>query len=155
MTSTTGAVFKTEFAVELHCEACVKTVKDALSRQKGVETYEISLKDQRVVVEGHAAPSQIARALKQDGRQVIVRGTGTMSIGDKNRDNENDGAAVCIFEAYTPAPQDAHKTQELHGLARMVRGEERKTDCPVYLPLERYCIQFADIGIGRPSPRSK
>lgn len=106
--------FKTEFAVELHCEACVQTVKDALSRQQGVESYEISLKDQRVVVEGHAAPSQIARALKRDGRQVIVRGTGVSA-------NDDDGAAVCIFESYTPlSPQDAAKPQQLHALARLV-----------------------------------
>lgn len=107
------ATFKTEFAVELHCEACVKTVKEALSKQQGVQNYEISLKDQRVVVEGHAAPSQIARALKQDGRQVIVRGAGVT-------DNDDDGAAVCIFEAYTPQAQDSGKPQELHALARLV-----------------------------------
>lgn len=107
--------FKTEFAVELHCEACVKTVKEALSKQSGVESYEISLKDQRVVVEGHAAPSQIACALKQDGRQVIVRGTGASA-------NDDDGAAVCIFESYTPmSTQDAGQPQRLHGLARLVR----------------------------------
>lgn len=105
--------FKTEFAVELHCEACVKTVKEALSAQAGVQSYEISLKDQRVVVEGHAAPSQIARALKKDGRQVIVRGAGVT-------DNDDDGAAVCIFESYTPSAQDAGKPQELHALARLV-----------------------------------
>lgn len=106
--------FKTEFAVELHCEACVKTVQQALSKQQGVESYEISLKDQRVVVEGHAAPSQIARALKQDGRQVIVRGTGAAASDD-------DGAAVCIFESYTPpSAQDAAQPQQLHGLARLV-----------------------------------
>ena len=80
-----------------------------------MESYEISLKEQRVVVEGHAAPSQIARALKQDGRQVIVRGTGASASDD-------DGAAVCIFESYTPAsPQEAGQPQQLHGLARLVR----------------------------------
>ena len=108
------ATFKTEFAVELHCEACVKTVKEALSKQAGVQNYTISLQDQRVVVEGHAAPSQIARALKQDGRQVIVRGAGVT-------DNDDDGAAVCIFEAYTPThARDIGKPQELHALARLV-----------------------------------
>lgn len=32
--------FKTEFAVELHCEACVKAVKNILKQQDGIQNYE-------------------------------------------------------------------------------------------------------------------
>ena len=84
---------------------------------------------------GKVPPSQLARALKRDGRQVIVKGTGTM-------DSDNNGtevrllcqaiqvcradiavsqAAVCIFESYTPAKAMASGAQQdVHGIARMV-----------------------------------
>ena len=82
-----------------HCDACVAYCKDAIRNQPGVESYEISLKDQRVTVTGKVAPSRIARALKKDGRQVIVKGTGTMDAG-------NDGTEVRFRFAMPPWCQD-------------------------------------------------
>ena len=54
--------------------------------------------------------------MKADGRQVIVRGTGTAPGTDQ------DAAAVCIFESYTPLKaQAAGGKQDVHGIARMVQ----------------------------------
>lgn len=75
-----------------------------------MRTYEVDLENKRVTIEGTAAPSRVARALKQDGRQVIVRGTGA----------EGGEAAVCIFESFTPEKQKEGLPQDVNGIARMV-----------------------------------
>lgn len=61
------------------CESCVDDVRRALRQQDGVESYDIDLAAQRVIVQGRLAPSKISRVLKDTGRQVIVRGAGTSS----------------------------------------------------------------------------
>lgn len=106
----------------------MQTIKQALSSQPGIEKYDIDLATKSVLVEGKTSPSQIARALKADGRQVIVRGTGSSDS------NGPDGAAVCIFESYTPQKAQAEGgKQDVHGIARMVGPESRAVHQPYHL----------------------
>lgn len=70
---------QTEFAVDMTCQSCVSAVKSALQPIEGIESYDIDLKNKQVVVTGRAAPSVLCRALKDTGRQVLVRGSGTAS----------------------------------------------------------------------------
>ena len=92
------------------------SIKNILTSQPNIASFDIDLRNQRVTVEGQTSPSQIARAMKADGRQVIVRGTGTAEGTDQ------DAAAVCIFESHTPikAQMEGGK-QDVHGIARMVQ----------------------------------
>lgn len=85
-----------------------------------------------------AAPSQISRALKESGRQVIVRGTGLAS-------GTHAGAAICIFETYTPPSSALYDpkapTMQVHGLARMVQtSEEDDGVCVVDLTIRHEAL---------------
>ncbi|KAG0326344.1 hypothetical protein BGZ99_009696 [Dissophora globulifera] len=86
-----GEVAATEFAVEMTCESCVNDVKNVLDGANGIQKYDVNLKEQRVVVEGNAPPSVIARLLKNTGKTVIVRGSGVAQ-------GAHSGAAVCILD---------------------------------------------------------
>lgn len=70
---------QTEFAVDMTCQSCVSAVRAALQPIPGIESYDIDLDRKQVVVTGRAAPSAVCRALKDTGRQVLVRGSGTAS----------------------------------------------------------------------------
>lgn len=71
--------FKTEFAVSMHCDACVNDIKNVLKcvarstapsgaaltllvdrQQEGIESYDIDLAEKRVVVQGRGTPSSPA-----------------------------------------------------------------------------------------------
>lgn len=78
-------------------------MKDAIKDLTGINSFDIDLKEQRVTVEGSAAPSQIVRAIQATGRDAIIRGTG-----------KPNSAAVCILESF-----DDH-VNPVKGLARIV-----------------------------------
>ncbi|GHJ87113.1 hypothetical protein NliqN6_3515 [Naganishia liquefaciens] len=113
--------FKTEFAVDMTCQSCVSAIRSALEPLPGIESYDIDLARKQVVVTGKAAPSAVCRALKDTGRQVLVRGSGTAS-------GTHEGAAVAILETPLPeittasaTPAQLQESQQVHGIARMVQ----------------------------------
>lgn len=73
------STFQTEFAVDMTCQSCVSAVKTALAPIDGIEKYDIDLENKQVIITGRAAPSILCKALKDTGRQVLVRGSGTAS----------------------------------------------------------------------------
>ncbi|KAJ9103922.1 hypothetical protein QFC21_002385 [Naganishia friedmannii] len=114
-----SVTFKTEFAVDMTCQSCVSAVKNALASIDGIEKYDIDLEHKQVVITGRTAPSILCKALKDTGRQVLVRGSGTAS-------GTHEGAAVAILE--TPLPdigsastKELEESQQVHGIARMVQ----------------------------------
>ncbi|CAM0134847.1 unnamed protein product [Umbelopsis sp. WA50703] len=112
-TNQAGPGFKTEFAVDMTCESCVDDVTKVLKQIPDVKNFDINLKEQRVVVEGTAAPSKIARALKESGRSTIVRGQGVAN-------GTHSGAAVCIFDCFNDNPSVLPEVSK-QGLARFVQ----------------------------------
>ncbi|CAJ0838162.1 649_t:CDS:2 [Entrophospora sp. SA101] len=60
--------FKTEYAVEMTCESCVKTINNVLKNIPGIDNFDIDLQEQKVIVEG-----------TDTGKTVIVRGQGTIN----------------------------------------------------------------------------
>ncbi|KAF9426127.1 hypothetical protein BGZ94_006927 [Podila epigama] len=108
--------FKTEFAVEMTCQSCVKDVTNVLEGAEGIKKFDINLKEQRVVVEGSAPPSVVSRLLKNTGKTVIVRGSGVAQ-------GAHSGAAVCILDiqhddpTYTTVPG----TEKPYGLVRFLQ----------------------------------
>ncbi|KAK6346442.1 copper chaperone [Orbilia blumenaviensis] len=97
--------FKTLFAVPLHCDGCVKNVKNALSQIEGILNVDCHLEQQLVEVEGTTAPSKISASLQAIGKDCILRGSG-----------DTNGAAVCILETHAP-----NVGNPVRGLARLVQ----------------------------------
>lgn len=87
----------------MECESCVSTVKNAIKDIKGITSFDIDLKEQRLKVEGSAPPSSIVKAIQSTGKDAIIRGTG-----------KPNSAAVCILESF----QD--NVNPVKGLARIV-----------------------------------
>ncbi|GJJ77123.1 copper chaperone for superoxide dismutase [Entomortierella parvispora] len=113
--------FKTEFAVEMTCESCVKDVTNVLTGAEGVKKFDVDLKEQRVVVEGSAPPSVISRLLKNTGKMVIVRGSGVAQ-------GTHAGAAVCILDIHSEQDGDSRMTfpgtGKPYGLVRFLQVNE-------------------------------
>lgn len=102
---------QTVYNVELECQSCVDSVKGALGQVRGLTKFDIDLKNQRVVVEGVAPPSQIVKAIQTTGRDAIIRGTG-----------KPNSAAVSILESFN----EADRLAPVKGLARIVSTNDEK-----------------------------
>ncbi len=60
--------------VGMHCNGCVKSVTNALNKVDGVTSVEVSLADERAVVqydETKATPEQLNNAVTEAGYQVV------------------------------------------------------------------------------------
>jgi len=60
---------------------CVDSVSTALSKIPGINEFKVSLENQSVFVEGTAAPSKVTKALRENGRAAILRGSGESKDG--------------------------------------------------------------------------
>ncbi|TPX67774.1 hypothetical protein SpCBS45565_g03580 [Spizellomyces sp. 'palustris'] len=105
---------KTQFAVDLHCESCVKTVKTALSPLNGIRSLDISVPNKTVTIEATTPPSLLFRTLRSTGLNTILRGQSSSA--------QHLGAAVCIFESFPGATGWAQTNNK--GLARMVQVDD-------------------------------
>ncbi|KAI5794320.1 superoxide dismutase [Peziza echinospora] len=99
------AAFQSNFAVDMTCQSCVDSITSALENLPGVQRVQCNLETQIVTVEGTAAPSLIASAIQDTGRDAILRGSGG-----------SNSAAVCILETHAPNISDP-----VRGLVRMVQ----------------------------------
>ncbi|KAG0638968.1 superoxide dismutase [Tuber brumale] len=103
--------FQTLFAVPLECDSCVQDVSNSLKKLPGILSVDADLQKQLVTVEGTAAPSVIASAIQDTGRDAILRGSG-----------KPNSAAVAILETHAkdvPSP--------VRGLVRMVQVSPKLT----------------------------
>ncbi|ODV88260.1 hypothetical protein CANARDRAFT_20970 [[Candida] arabinofermentans NRRL YB-2248] len=105
MPSTTKDEFEAVYAVPLHCEGCVDSVKKVLTSLEGISKLDIDLKSQKVTVFGSTAPSKIIDSIQTIGKDAIIRGAGT-----------SNSAAVCILESF----DNNDKLMPVKGLARIV-----------------------------------
>ena len=67
---------QTTFNVPLSCEDCIKSVSTSLYHLQGIQDVNADLKSQVIYVHGTAAPSAIVAAIKETGRDAILRGSG-------------------------------------------------------------------------------
>lgn len=102
----TNVLLQTVYNVELTCQSCVDSVKNALSTVRGVSEFDIDLAAQRVSVIGSTPPSQIIKSIQDTGRDAIIRGTG-----------KPNSAAVAILENFNLQTGDL---KTVNGLARIV-----------------------------------
>ena len=56
----------------MHCEHCVKAVKDALAAVNGVDKVEVSLANNNAVVEGVALENVLQEAIEDIGFDVVA-----------------------------------------------------------------------------------
>lgn len=75
MTST-----KTEFAVNMTCNNCVKAVEESLSSPH-INIVDINVAKSSVVVESTLSTTELLQKLESSGRQVVVKGLGGTTAG--------------------------------------------------------------------------
>lgn len=112
MSGTDENDFEATYAVEMHCESCTNDIQKCLKDVNGIKNVTFDIKDNLMNVEGHAAPSAIINALKNCGRDGIIRGTG-----------KPNSAAVSILGQYTTGPFE----NTVKGLVRIVEAAQKKT----------------------------
>lgn len=74
-------IMQTQYAVTMECQDCVNSISNILKEIKGVNSFDVSLEDQSVLVEGTVAPSKITKALRESGRAAVLRGSGDSGDG--------------------------------------------------------------------------
>jgi len=68
---------KVELAVKMHCNSCKQAVFDIVKKQNGVTDLNVDLEREIVMVTGSFVIDDVVSALKQDGRNVRVIGSGS------------------------------------------------------------------------------
>ncbi|CEP63913.1 copper chaperone CCS1 LALA0_S09e05314g [Lachancea lanzarotensis] len=104
--------FEATYAVEMHCESCVKDIKSCLSSIPNI-SLGFYVPEKMLAVTGTVAPSVIISKLQECGRDAIMRGSG-----------KPDSAAVSILETFEPV---ASNDTPVRGLARIVNVGPSKT----------------------------
>ncbi|KAK7356957.1 hypothetical protein VNO80_16238 [Phaseolus coccineus] len=56
--------------VEMSCEGCVGAVKRVLGKLDGVESYDIDLKEKKVVVKGNVQPDTVLQTVSKTGKKT-------------------------------------------------------------------------------------
>eukprot|EP01018_Ginkgo_biloba_P016128 Gb_14860 [translate_table: standard] len=56
--------------VGMSCEGCVGAVKRVLNKMEGVESYDVSLKDQKVTVKGNVKPEAVLQTVSKTGKET-------------------------------------------------------------------------------------
>ncbi|KAK7279556.1 hypothetical protein RJT34_24609 [Clitoria ternatea] len=56
--------------VGMSCEGCVGAVKRVLGKLDGVESYDIDLKEQKVVVKGNVQPDTVLQTVSKTGKKT-------------------------------------------------------------------------------------
>ncbi|CAL0321256.1 unnamed protein product [Lupinus luteus] len=56
--------------VAMSCEGCSGAVKRVLDKLDGVESYDIDLKEQKVVVKGNVQPDTVLQTVSKTGKKT-------------------------------------------------------------------------------------
>ncbi|XP_071454936.1 copper chaperone for superoxide dismutase-like [Hetaerina americana] len=110
---------KMEFAVQMHCQNCVDSVKESLSGLPEISKIEVSLENESVIVESILSAEDILRLIENSGRKAILKGIGGIKKGG------NLGAAVAVVGSTDPKNigfgwSDTH----VYGVVRFIQTTE-------------------------------
>lgn len=72
---------KIEFAVQMTCDSCVKSVKKCLDNVDGIEKVDINLKTGAVVVDTYLSTQEVQKLLENSGRKAVVKGYAGQQAG--------------------------------------------------------------------------
>ena len=56
--------------VEMMCQGCVGAVQRVLGKMEGVESYNVSLEEQKVVVKGNVKPEDVLEKISKTGKKA-------------------------------------------------------------------------------------
>ncbi|KAM7085199.1 copper chaperone for superoxide dismutase isoform 1-T1 [Molossus nigricans] len=85
-----GTACTLEFAVQMTCQSCVDAVRTSLQGVAGVQSVEVELENQMVLVQTTLPSQEVQALLEGTGRQAILKGMGSGLL-------QNLGAAVAIL----------------------------------------------------------
>lgn len=63
-----------EFAVQMKCESCVKSIEKNLTNVDGIKNVNIDLKRNTVIVDTSLSTEDVKRRIESTGRKVVVKG---------------------------------------------------------------------------------
>lgn len=67
---------KVEFAVQMKCDSCVEKIRKCLTNVDGINKFDVSLKDESVVLETTLPTSEILKKLESTGCRAVLKGYG-------------------------------------------------------------------------------
>jgi copper chaperone for superoxide dismutase len=70
------ALFQIEFAVQMTCQKCVNKIRESLSNVKGIESVDISLDKETVIVETYLPSAEVQQKIESTGRRAVLKGYG-------------------------------------------------------------------------------
>ncbi|XP_006210737.2 copper chaperone for superoxide dismutase [Vicugna pacos] len=85
-----GTACTLEFAVQMTCQSCVDAVRTSLQGIAGVQSVEVQLENQMVLVQTTLPSHEVQALLEGTGRQAVLKGMGSGLL-------QNLGAAVAIL----------------------------------------------------------
>ncbi|XP_008707280.1 copper chaperone for superoxide dismutase isoform X2 [Ursus americanus] len=90
-----GTACTLEFTVQMTCQSCVDAVRTSLQGVAGVQSVEVQLENQMVLVQTTLPSEEVQALLEGTGRQAVLKGMGSGLL-------QNLGAAVAILEGPGP-----------------------------------------------------
>ncbi|XP_037373401.1 copper chaperone for superoxide dismutase isoform X2 [Talpa occidentalis] len=85
-----GTACTLEFAVQMTCQNCVDAVHKSLKGVAGIQSVEVQLENQMVLVQTTLPSQKVQSLLEGTGRQAVLKGMGSSLL-------QNLGAAVAIL----------------------------------------------------------
>ncbi|KAJ8336648.1 hypothetical protein SKAU_G00378680 [Synaphobranchus kaupii] len=89
-----GSTTKLEFGVQMTCNGCVNAVRTALERAQGVQSVEIDLAQEQVLVESTLTSQEVQVLIENTGRRAVLMGVGAA--------DQDLGAAVAMMGGAGP-----------------------------------------------------
>ncbi|KXZ54211.1 hypothetical protein GPECTOR_5g303 [Gonium pectorale] len=56
--------------VDMMCQGCVAAVKRVIGKMEGVESFDVSLEEQKVVVKGNVNPQDVLEKISKTGKKT-------------------------------------------------------------------------------------
>ncbi|XP_055987925.1 copper chaperone for superoxide dismutase [Sorex fumeus] len=85
-----GTACTLEFAVQMTCQSCVDSVGKSLQGVAGIQSVEVQLENQMVLVQTTLPSQEVQALLESTGRQAVLKGMGSSLL-------KNLGAAVAML----------------------------------------------------------
>ncbi|KAJ8246782.1 hypothetical protein GJAV_G00255350 [Gymnothorax javanicus] len=68
---------KLEFGVQMTCDSCVHAVRKALEGTPGVQSVQIDLQQEQVLVDSSLTSLEVQRLIESTGRRAVLKGVGS------------------------------------------------------------------------------
>nr|AAH93301.1 Zgc:112427 protein [Danio rerio] len=87
----TNRAAKLEFAVQMSCDSCVNAVKAVLEKDPGVQSVQVNLTKEEVLVETALTSLQVQTLIESTGRRAVLKGMG-------GSDSDLGAAVAMLFD---------------------------------------------------------